>query len=202
MLRILFSISVAIFLLTGCSAPVVEKKIPLNPGESGSVRENYRLIPNDAVQIAVFQEPDLSSEIPYRVAQDGTVNFPLVGRVKVAGLSVEGASSAIANKLKQGYLVAPQVTVTVFEYAPQRFSILGQVNQPGTFEIPSEEVLRLPAAVAMAGGNTRIGNLRKILVTRTKPDGLYEITVNLLSPEGRQFAIEKSDVITVPESLF
>ncbi len=200
MLRSISILLVAAALVTGCSAPIVEKKIPLTTPESGKKTENYRLQPSDIVKIDVFQEEDMSSE--QRVSQDGTVNFPLIGRVQIAGLSVEGASGAIAERLKKGYLMDPQVTVTILEYAPQRFSILGQVNQPGSYEIPNEEILRLPAAVAMAGGNTRIGNLRRILITRTRSDGLYEITVNLLRPAGRQFIVEKSDVITVPESLF
>ncbi len=57
-------------------------------------------------------------------------------------------------------------------------------------------------AVARAGGNTRIGNLRNIQVTRKRDDKVIEITVNLLSTEGRQFIVKEGDLITVQESLF
>ncbi len=152
------------------------------------------------VEISVFQEEDMLSV--QRVGQDGTVNFPLVGRVKIGGQSVEQAAGSIAAKLRQGFLINPQVTVSISEYAPRRFTIYGQVNGAGSYEIPSEEIVTLATAVAIAGGNTRIGNLRKVTVTRTTDEGIVEYRVNLLTPAGRQFIIENRDLITVPESLF
>ncbi|MDD5200146.1 MAG: polysaccharide export protein [Terrimicrobiaceae bacterium] len=182
----------------GCSAPVVEKKIT---GLSVASRtSNYRIGPNDLVRMDVFQEPDMQTE--QRVAQDGTINIALVGRVGIAGLTVEDASKAIADKLRGGFLVNPQLTISVIEYAPRRFSVLGQVNKPGSFDIPGEEIVTLPTAIAMAEGNTRIGNLRQVLVTRNRGGEIYDIKVNLMTPQGRQFVIEKGDMIMVPESLF
>lgn len=184
--------------LGGCSQPVVERQVA---GVSGyTTSKNYQLVPNDLVRVEVFQEPDMLTE--QRISQDGTVNVALVGRVRIAGLTLEAASAAVASRLKAGYLVNPQVTVNVVEYAPRRFSVLGEVNRPGAFEIPGEEVVTLPTAVAMAGGNSRIANLRRVLVTRNRDGKIYDIKVDLLTPEGRQFIVEKGDMILVPESLF
>jgi polysaccharide export outer membrane protein len=184
--------------LAACSTPIKEQKVAAVTDVTRA--ENYRLVPNDLVRIDVFQEPDMQTE--QRVAQDGTVSIALGGRVKISGLTLEDASKAIAEKLKGPYLVNPQVTISVVEYAPRRFSVLGQVNKPGAFEIPGEEILTLPTAIAMAEGNTRIGNLRQIQVTRTRGDAVYDIKVNLMTPQGRQFIVEKGDIIMVPESLF
>ncbi|HEY8899167.1 MAG TPA: polysaccharide biosynthesis/export family protein [Chthoniobacterales bacterium] len=162
--------------------------------------ENYKLVSNDLVRIDVFQEPDMQTE--QRIAQDGTVNISLAGRVPVGGLTMEQAGDLIAEKLKGGILINPQVTVSVIEYAPRRFSVLGQVNRPGAFEIPGEEIVTLPTAIAMAGGNTQIANLREVLVTRNRDGKVYDIKVNLQSPQGRQFVVGKGDMIMVPESLF
>jgi hypothetical protein len=63
-------------------------------------------------------------------------------------------------------LVNPQITLTVLEYAKRRFTVLGQVQKPGTFEIPSEESVGFLEAIAMAGGFTRLANTGKIVVTR------------------------------------
>lgn len=190
----------ALVILTGCAAPIVKRTIEIDPATLANKLENYRLGPGDIVQVSVFQEEDMLSV--QRVGQDGTINFPLVGRVKIGGQTVEQAAQSISSKLQQGFLVNPQVTVSINEYAPRRFTIYGQVNGAGSYEIPSEEIVSLATAVAMAGGNTRIGNLRKVTVTRNAEEGIVEYQVNLLTPTGRQFIIENHDLITVPESLF
>lgn len=184
--------------VAGCSAPIVEKKV--SGVEPTPKAENYLLVPNDMVRMDVFQEPDMQTQ--QRVAQDGTINISLAGPVRIAGFTLDQASAQIAEKLRDRYLVNPQVTLSVIDYAPRRFSVLGQVNTPGSYLIPGEEVLTLPTAIAMAGGNTRIGNLRSVLVTREKDGQIYNIKVNLLTSAGRHFLIKKDDLIMVPESLF
>jgi polysaccharide export outer membrane protein len=186
--------------LAGCAAPIQKRTVDVPADEARPQLSNYQISPNDVVHMEVFQEPDMLTE--QRVAQDGTINVALVGRVAIGGLTVDGASKVIADKLRNGFLVNPQVTVNIVEYAPRRFSVLGQVTSPGAFEIPADEILTLPTAIAMAGGNTRIGNLRRILVTRRNGGKVTEITVNLFTSAGRQFVVAKGDVIMVPESLF
>jgi polysaccharide export outer membrane protein len=184
--------------ISSCSSPIQEREVTGVAATTSS--ENYKLVSNDLVRIDVFQEPDMQTE--QRIAQDGTVNISLAGRVPVGGLTMEQAGDLIAEKLKGGILINPQVTVSVIEYAPRRFSVLGQVNRPGAFEIPGEEIVTLPTAIAMAGGNTQIANLREVLVTRNRDGKVYDIKVNLQSPQGRQFVVGKGDMIMVPESLF
>lgn len=191
-------VAVAVSGLAGCSTPIQETEVAGVTAVTSS--ENYKLVPNDLVRVDVFQEQDMQTE--QRIAQDGTINVALVGSVRISGLTMEGAAKAISDKLKNGYLVNPQVSLSVIEYSPRRFSVLGQVNRPGAYEIPGEEVVTLPTAVAMAGGNTQIANLRQILVTRNRDGKIYDIKVNLQSPQGRQFIIGKGDMIMVPESLF
>ncbi len=193
-------VGLLVVLLGGCAAPVQQREVLLPDSNVSPGLSNYRLSAGDIVQVTVFQEADMLSE--QRIAQDGSINFPLVGRVVIGSQTVEQASATISARLKEGYLINPQVTVGVIEYAPRRFTIFGEVNGSGSFEIPSEERILLPTAVAMAGGRTRIGNLRGVTVTRNHPDGITEYKVNLLTPQGRQFVIEDKDIITVPESLF
>lgn len=186
--------------LAGCANPISERTISLPEEAESTAPGNYQLVPNDVIRVDIFQEPDMASE--QRVAQDGSISVPLIGRTIIAGMTLEAASKYIAGRLKEGFLVDPQVNVTVVEYAPRRITILGQVNRPGSFEIPSEEVTFLTQAIALAGGNSRIGNLRRVLITRVSGSEMREIKVNLMSPRGRQFVVEPGDVITVPESLF
>ncbi len=189
------------FLASGCSSPIVEKVIP-NQSAKAEGFENYRLAPNDLVVISVFQEPEMTTE--QQISRDGSISFPLVGQVVIGGLSKGEAESLIAKRLSEKYLVAPQVTVTVKEYSPQTYTILGQVNAPDSYAVPVvEDVFTLPMAMAQAKGNSRIGNLRNIRITRYNKDKtISQFTVNMLSPEGQQFAIQKGDLITVQETLF
>lgn len=187
---------------TGCfsSSAIREREVATIPQSDDSFDANYQLRPNDVVRVQVFQEADMVTE--EQISADGSIAFPLIGRVEIAGQTVGEAATAISNRLKQGFLTNPQVSVAIVTYAPITFTILGQVGGPGTYEIPPNQTLTLPMAVARAGGNTRIGNLRNIQVTRKRDDRILEITVNLLSTEGRQFVVQEDDLITVQESLF
>lgn len=187
-------------LLASCAAPVVEKVIPL-PDTGAGKTENYRLAPNDVVSITVFQEPDMATQ--QQIARDGSISFPLAGRVVIGGLSLGDAEKAIEKKLGEKYLVRPQVSIAVTEYAKQTYTVLGQVGAPGAYPVPYDEVIfTLPMAIARAGGNTRIGNLRNVRVNRWQDDSMSRFTVNMLSSEGQQFVIRPGDLITVQETLF
>ena len=188
--------------LSGCFAtsPIKEREVATIAASETGFDKNYKLRPNDIVRVQVFQEADMVTE--EQISADGSIAFPLIGRVQIGGQTVGDAAETIAARLRKGFLTNPQVSVSVLTYAPMTFTILGQVGGPGTYEIPPTQSLTLPMAVARAGGNTRIGNLRNIQVTRKRDDRIIEITVNLLSTEGRQFIVKEGDLITVQESLF
>jgi polysaccharide export outer membrane protein len=188
--------------LTGCVTSVTERVIPIkDKAEASPQSENYKLLPSDSVKVTVFQEPDLVTE--EQIARDGGISFPLIGRVVIGGLTVDGAQSLIEHKLSEKYLKDPQVSVVITGYSAQNFTILGQVGAPGSYPIPPDEVaFTLPMAIARAGGNTRIGNLRNISITRRTEDSISQFTVNMLSAEGQQFVIKRGDLINVQETLF
>jgi polysaccharide export outer membrane protein len=191
---------VSSFLLTGCFSPVVEKKLPNR--QAGTTRgANYKLAPNDRVLITVFQEDDMKTD--QQISRDGSVSIPLIGQVFIGGLSKGEAEALIAKKLSEKYLVSPQVSLSILEYGLQKYTILGQVGQAGAYPVPQDvEVFTLPMAVALAGGNTRIGNLRNIRIVRHNGDSTSQFTVNMLSAEGQEFVILPGDLITVQETLF
>src|SRR6266478_6439558 len=125
----------------------------------------YVIAPNDLVLVKVYRQEDLESRL--RISANGTTTFPLLGTINLGGKTVEEATAQIRDLLAKDYLVNPQVTVTILEYAKRRFTVLGQVQRPGTYEIPSEESVDLPEGIAMAGGFTRLANTAKIVITRT-----------------------------------
>lgn len=170
--------------------------------ETGSGGEQ-RIKPGDLLQVTVFQEPDLSVKV--RVEKDGTVRLPLVGNVGVTGGAESAAASAIKVKYDDGYLVNPQVTVTVITYSKERFTILGQVNRPGAYNMPDTKPLSLLQAIGMAGSYTRMANSKKILIKRVVggKERVYQVDANAIArTEKKDVAIRAGDVITVRESIW
>jgi protein involved in polysaccharide export with SLBB domain len=163
----------------------------------------YLLRPTDIVQVNVYQEEDMGARA--RLEKDGTILLPLVGKVQIGGKNLEEASRTIRELLARDFLVNPQVSVTVVEYAKRRFTVLGQVQRPGSYEMPSEEALTLLQAIAIAGGYTRIGAPSKITVQRTinSETRTYKLDGEAMSKEKnmKPFEIMADDTITVGERL-
>jgi polysaccharide biosynthesis/export protein len=125
----------------------------------------YRLGAGDAVRISVYQSPDLTLEA--RISEAGVVSYPLLGNVKIGGLSVSAAEKLIADGLKNGNFVkAPQVSVLVTQVRGNQASVLGQVNRPGRFPIEAPD-LRLSDLLAIAGG-VAIGGADTVVLVGTR----------------------------------
>src|SRR6185295_8087391 len=112
--------------------------------------------PGDSVRITVFQNPDLTTET--RVSENGTLQFPLVGEVKVDGQSPAGAANAIAQQLKKGnFMKNPQVNVAVTAVRSRQVSVLGHVVRPGRY--PLDDVrTSISDVLALAGGIAPTGD--------------------------------------------
>ena len=171
---------------------------------AASASSSYVLSANDAVQIDVFQEDDLRTSAV--ISKDGTINFPLLNSVKIGGLTQAQARDLITDKLRADFLVNPQVSFAVIRFASKRFTVLGQVNRPGTFELPAQESIDLLEAVAMAGGYTRIAEPGKITVKRRVGDKeeIHNVNAKRMAKNAgsERFTIEPGDTITVGESIF
>jgi len=121
---------------------------------AADARRLLQLGPGDSVAIQVYGQPDMSST--EYVADDGSINVALVGRVQVAGLSPVEAGEKIAQALTKGqYLVDPHVTIQIQQSKSQRVIVLGEVRAPGRYVVdPNSSILDL---LAQAGGVTEKG---------------------------------------------
>lgn len=160
----------------------------------------YRLRPGDVVMLEVFQEPYMTTR--QRILGDGSISVGLIGRVQVGGMTVADAAKRVEARLAEKQFVNPQVTITVESYAPRRFVVWGQVRNPGSFVIPAEENITLPEAIAMAGGNSEIGDLRRVTVMRREGGTRRKISINALGPRADSFYVREGDVIRVAETIF
>jgi polysaccharide export outer membrane protein len=155
----------------------------------------------DSFEVRVFGEPDLSGL--YKVGSEGNINFPLIGVVHVEGLDAQGASKLIADKLRQGILRDPQVTVLVKEQTSKKIYVLGQVGHPGTFTYtPSMSVVE---AITVAGGFTQLAARNDTTVTRNE-QGRKTIVKAPVADIGEGKApnlfLRPGDIISVPERIF
>jgi len=194
-----------IFLLLGMLAGrVAHAQVPRAEAVHAGTGANYLLSANDLIRMSVFEETDLETTV--RISIDGTVTFPLIGVVKVAGKTPQAAAGLVRELYAKDYLVNPQVNLTVIEYSKRRFIVLGQVQRPGTFDMPDRDSVNLLQAIGMAGGYTRIGDPGKITVKRTTNGKETVIKVNgkrmASGEENVTLEVQPGDVISVGESIF
>lgn len=117
---------------------------------------DYVIGSGDVVRISVYQSPDLTLET--RVAESGAISYPLLGTVKLGGLSVSQAETELARGLRDGnFLKQPQVTVLVMQVRGNQVSVLGMVNRPGRYPIDMVG-MRLTELLAQAGGISQGGH--------------------------------------------
>jgi polysaccharide export outer membrane protein len=148
---------------------------PTPPASSGA--GDYEVGPGDVLDVAVFGNDDLS-RVP-TVQTNGSITFPLLGEVQVAGLTIAEVQRKITNLLAKDYLVNPQVEVKVKEYQSQFVSVVGEVNSPGRKPIRGR--MRLVDALLEAGGFKQSSS-GEVMIARADgafDDGKKAITVRI-----------------------
>jgi polysaccharide biosynthesis/export protein len=119
------------------------------------VDKDYELGGGDSVRISVFLSPELTTEV--RLSEAGLVSLPMLGQVKLGGMSVPQAEALLATKLREGnFIQKAQVTISVSAYRSQQVSILGNVSRPGRYPLEAKGI-RLTEMLANAGGVTVSG---------------------------------------------
>jgi polysaccharide biosynthesis/export protein len=182
------------------ASPPAAASIPSGATTAINAPSGYILSPNDQVAVEVFGEEDLRTN--GRLNGEGNLSLPLLGSVKLAGLTLGQATSRLTELYGRDYLVSPKVNVSLVGYAKRRFTILGQVNRPGSYEMPetSPGGVDLLEAIAIAGGYTRIAAPERISVRRN--DKLLKVDAKRLGRGQGNFRVESGDTITVGESIF
>ncbi|MCX7677539.1 MAG: polysaccharide export protein [Alteraurantiacibacter sp.] len=136
---------------------------------SQPVPAGYALRPADVIRVQVFREADLSLDSVV-IAADGTVSFPLVGEMQVAGLTPVELENQLEARLGARYLRDPSVAVNIISYGSHLVTVEGSVTQPGIY--PFQPGTRLSGGIALARGPTRVANQQEIAVFRQTPDGM------------------------------
>ena len=187
--RLLFSAAACLLALSVLSNEAGTPEIPLS--------QQYLLGAGDVINIGVYDEPDLSLEV--RIGLSGAISYPLLGDVKVAGLTPKEVEEKLLNGLKGPYLVDPSVTVSIVEYRP--FYVTGEVTKPGSYAF--HPGLTVDKAISIAGGFTDRASRRRIFVIH---DGSAarsgEVVSGEKSPVTLSDVVRPGDVITIEQSIF
>lgn len=180
-------------LLACQSGPRAARQLPVP-------EEDRSLGAGDTFEVQVFGIPELSGL--YQVARNGTIDFPLVGRLEVAGLEPPAVTDLIVERLRSGDFVnQPSVRIVVKEYASKRISVMGQVARPGQF--PMQMGLSLVEAISLAGGFTSIADDSNVTIVRRERTGrLRRIRVDVDAGEGDDFYLQAGDSVRVPQTIF
>lgn len=131
---------------------------------SSSVADpNYILGPEDVLEVEVFNVPELKETV--RVAADGQVALPLIGRVQAMGLTTDQLRQELADKWGENYLQDPQVSVFVKEFKARPVSVIGAVEKPDLYYVKGQR--SLIEVLSMAGGiGKHSGSGRTVVITR------------------------------------
>lgn len=159
------------------------------------------IVSNDVLIVQVYGEKDLSGK--FQVSDDGTIDYPLVGRLRVSGLTPPEITDKIRLKLADGYLKNPQVSVLVEGFEKKKIVVVwGQVKNPGTYTyVPNMPLIK---AITDAGGLTPLADKGRVTVTRDDGSGRGKSNVYTvpLRDNFAQYPVQPGDVIFVPERLF
>lgn len=136
--------------------------------------QDYRLGPEDVIDVFVWKEPDLSTTVVVR--PDGKISLPLAGELEVSGKSASQLQQEIADKL-QRYVNQPIVNVMVKQINSLKISVLGEVRKPNVYRIKNR--VTVLDAIALAGGFTDLARPTRVVVLRSSPTGQQRIKVNL-----------------------
>lgn len=172
--------------------------------EGSEVNEEYKIGPENALLINVYYGRDKNLERKVRVSSDGYITFPLLGKVKVEDLTVSELENELTYLLGEDYLVNPQVSIFIEEYST--VSILGQVEEPGSFEIKGK--LTVVELISKAGGFTKIADTNNVKIIRAREDGSKSsipVRVNDIINRGKEdedIQLKPGDIVTVGESFF
>jgi len=200
-MEIRYLILVLLTLVLGSLASFAEAEIA---SSLKAATAGHKLTPNDLIEVKVFQEPELTTAT--RIAADGKITFPLIGEVAIGGTTLVEAARLIRDRLQARFLVDPQVSLILIEPAKRLFTVLGQVQRPGTYRFPDQEALNLIQVIGIAGGYTRLADPGRVTVKRHAQgkDSLFRLDAKRMARDQAtaDFLVQPGDLITIAERAF
>ncbi len=155
----------------------------------------------DKLSVRVYDEEKLGGE--FVVAPGGTINFPLIGKLVVDGLTCSEIEDEVARRLAEGYVHSPSVTCSVLEFESKKVAVFGEVNSPGNFRYVDR--MTIVQAVADAGGFKDTASQDGTTVVRVVQgeERTARVPVSaILAGEVANLELLPGDIIVVPRSIY
>lgn len=191
--------AVMVLAVPGWSQRVAESRAESGGGTIGPVPGSYIVGEADVLRINVWKQPEIS-QLNVVVRPDGMVSVPLVGEVRVSGMTPTQIEATLVSDLKQ-YINEPRVTVTVAEVGSKTVYVTGEVQHPGAYPLVGPvDVLQI---IAKAGGVTPYAHRRSVFVLRQIDGKKQKLPVNYSrvfhgkSPE-QNINLQPGDTVVVP----
>jgi protein involved in polysaccharide export with SLBB domain len=186
-----------------CTAPACTSSRPPPPAHLPVPVTSTTIGVGDLFAIQLVGEKDLPSD--FRVAPDGTIDYPYIGRVNVVGLEPQELVDLLKKKLVDGkYLSNPQLSLIVKEYISKRVTVIGQVGKPG--EVPWSAGLKLVGALSAVGWFTPIADSNHVILTRAVPPNrsvTAVVSVDAITDgEQADIPLQAGDTIKVESRVF
>ena len=173
-----------------------DKQKPLEIQSVPGFDRDYRLGPEDLVEVFVWKEPDLTTTVAVR--PDGRISLPLTNELQASGQTVTELQGEITKRLAR-FIANPVVNVMVKEVKSPKISVLGEVKKPDVYKMLQK--LSVLDAIALAGGFTEFAKPEKVVVIRNGSGAVQRIPVNvkklLKAGPGELFPLQPSDVVYV-----
>jgi polysaccharide export outer membrane protein len=161
----------------------------------------YKLQPSDVIDIEYVYTPEYNQTAT--IAPDGTVRLKLLGSVKLAGLTLDEATATVLDKASVP-LNKPELTLTLKDYVKPHFTISGQVERPGIYDMHGS--VTFLQAIAMSGGVKDFSKQKQVILVRKTSSELAEVRVinlsKLSTADGvkEDFALRPDDMLLVPKN--
>jgi polysaccharide export outer membrane protein len=166
-------VAVATILLT-CGAALATAADVYKPAGTAPRQAEYRLGPEDVIEVFVWKEPELTTTVVIR--PDGRISLPLANELEASGKTAVELQVEITTRLST-YVVHPVVNVMVKQVNSLKVSVLGEVRRPDVYRIKNR--VTVLDAIAMAGGFTDLARPNKVIVLRSTPGGPQRIKINI-----------------------
>jgi polysaccharide export outer membrane protein len=197
----LFSLSCITLLPFSRAAEGRARSSEKSSGEAPT-KADYILQPQDVIKVQVFQEEDINKQAEaLSLSQESSVTLPLIGTVSLKGRSVRQAEEFIRGLYDKDFIVNPQVSVTVVKYTERTVNVVGSVTNQGRIQFPQERGLTILDAISLAGGQTRLADMKHVKLTRGSEVVIVDVDAMMKSGGRDPVQLEPDDVIYVPERI-
>ena len=183
-------------LWVGATAGLPGADLPKAAAPKSPANAEYRLGPEDVIEVFVWKEPDLSTTVVIR--PDGKISLPLANELDATGRTTSQLQSEIAEKLRK-FITEPMVNVMVKQINSLKVSVLGEVRKPDIYRIKTQ--VTVLDAIAMAGGFTDLARPNRVIVLRNTAAGQQRIKVDVkqvvANEKGSPFYLQPLDTVYV-----